>query len=146
MPNIDELIKTVASLSSTPNKIFVPQVGHRMVTKTSEGRILDSGGNDFTSSLSSPSVEIEKEPHEDGQRQDMGELASNGAANSIRSANLGLFRAMNTVKSFQELKRTLLEDINTDPETIQNLENIEQYLNQIQENYLTKKESLRNQF
>lgn len=146
MDNMDQLTKAVAIFGPNPIKTWVPNVGHRLVTKTEDGRILDTGGNDFTSSFSSPSVEVEKEPHEDNQRKDVGELASNGAANSIRSTNLGLFRAMNTVKSFQELKRTLLDDVNTDPDTIQNLENIEQYLNQIQENYISRKESLRNQF
>jgi len=143
MGSLEELAK---SLSNTPTKVFIPEVGHRVVTKTSEGKVLDSGGKDITSSFSPPLEELKKEFVEDSQRKDAAEIAESESVSPIRAVNLGLYSTATTLKSFRDLKQTLLDDINTDPATMKNLENIEQYLTQLQQQYFTRKEELRNQF
>lgn len=141
MNNIDKESLLANALSRT--SVIIPKVGEVEVNVDQAGQIFDTSGKNITNQVY---PKKEKPLIETHPRKDVGELASNGAVNSIRTINMGLFRAMNTLKSFQELKQVLLDDVDTDPDVIQNLENIEQYLNQIQENYFTKKESLRNQF
>ena len=142
MASFDELAQTVANLNMTPTKVFVPEVGHRMVTKSLDGKILDTGNNDFTDKFKIPEPKAPKEVKKGDPRSDrLSEIANN-----MPEINSVLLKGTQTLKSFQEMKQSILNDIDTDQESVNALDSIEKALQHFIISYSEKKESLRKQF
>lgn len=141
MASLDKFIETVANLSTTPTKIFIPEIGHRMVTKNSEGKILDSGNNDLTDKFKIPEPKAPEEVKEDGSRVDAMQIAQN-----MPEINGVLLKGANTLKSFQEMKQSILNDVDTDQDSINVLNQIEKVLQQFMIDYTQKKEKLKQTF
>lgn len=145
MASLDKLIE---AMDSKPVKVFIPKVGHRIVTKQN-GRITDQGGNDFTNQFNNPVSEketrlsdrpfYEDHPHV----ENIGENIQESHNRIVRDINLGIHNSNNTIKSLQELKQILLNDSDLDENTMQTLDQIEEYISNIRSKYINKKEDLR---
>ena len=138
MPDLKDFTKALDQ--GDQKKLFIPGVGHRVVN-LSNGRIHDLSGMDFTDKLKPP--EKAKQPVQtvvdDGHRTGVAKLAESG----IFKTNSVLLHGRETLAAFEKLKTFLLDDLETDTETIEMLTAIGTFLTDTISRYTEKKEMSR---
>lgn len=137
MDNLTELTRVMSQ------KMLVPTLGYRAVKTLPDGRVFDAANQDIShyfQSLDKPK-EVFKE---DGQRMDLSTLAERQL--QISTTNSSILKSTNALKSFQEMKENLLTDLDLENDTLEELNQIEQYLVSFVERYVQKKEMLRDTY
>lgn len=139
MSSLEELAR-VLSVGDN-QKLMIPNIGHRMVSIDSSGKVTDGQGNDFTDAFKSP-IQEEAASEENGDRTSAAELAEKGIS-EVASVNSIILRGNETMKAFTEMKRSMFNDVDIDNETIEAMNSIESFIGQTVSKYLEKKEMIR---
>ena len=127
---VDGMEQVSEALANNPVKVFLPGVGHRMVT-TTNGKTIDAGGKDVTDKLLPPKPEEKKEVIDDGNRSD---------PVNMRFEEDPITLSGNTaVESFKNLRDLFLQKSDTDKDTLASLDSIENMIKMTIANYEARK-------